>query len=68
MEILEISKTIRQADSKVVAALIASVQAAGAFGRRVLPIGARMGREKRPGSALIERVSAAHPFFVDARP
>ena len=68
MEILEISKTIRQADSKAVAALIASVQAVGAFGRRALQNGGRMGREKRPGSALIERVSAAHPVFLDANP
>ena len=59
---------MRQDDSEVVVALIAIVQVTGALGCRALQKGRKMGREKRLGSALIERVSVAHPFFVDARP
>ena len=36
MEIIEISKTKRQADSQVVVALISTVQVAGTFGHMAL--------------------------------
>lgn len=58
MEIIKISKTMQEADSQAVAALIAVEQARGAFGRRVLQNCGRMGREQEPGSALVERVGS----------
>ena len=68
MEIFEISKTMRQADSEAVAALIAIVQVTGALGRRALQKGRKMEREKRPGNILVERVSTAHLFCMHASP